>query len=102
MFYTELAIFGVPCEVPDPESLFHAPALARSRNTNFWILPVEVLGKGPKITWRGALKCAICPRQKAMISAGSAWAPAFKVTKAQGVSPQFASGFASRLDYCSK
>ncbi len=30
-------------------------SLARSRSTNFWILPVEVLGSGPKTTWRGTL-----------------------------------------------
>jgi hypothetical protein len=28
---------------------------ARSRSTNFWILPVDVLGKSPKTTWRGTL-----------------------------------------------
>src|SRR5271167_3586005 len=35
-------------------ALPHAPSFARSRSTNFWIFPVEVLGSGPKITWRGA------------------------------------------------
>ena len=28
---------------------------ARSRRTNFWILPVLVLGTSPKTTWRGHL-----------------------------------------------
>src|SRR5207249_9173656 len=68
---------------------------ALSRNTNFWILPVEVFGSGPKTTWRGALNRAMRSRQKAMISPGSAAAPSFSVTKAQGVSPQFGSGFAT-------
>jgi hypothetical protein len=31
------------------------PSFARSRSTNFWILPVEVFGSGPKTTWRGTL-----------------------------------------------
>ena len=47
-------------------------SFARSRSTNFWILPVEVFGSGPNTTWRGALKCARRSRQKAMISAASA------------------------------
>ena len=29
--------------------------LARSRSSNFWILPVEVFGSGPKTTMRGTL-----------------------------------------------
>jgi hypothetical protein len=29
--------------------------LARSRSSNFWILPVEVFGNGPKTTVRGTL-----------------------------------------------
>ena len=40
-----------------------------SRSTNFWILPVEVLGRLVKTTVRGDLKWARCSRQKAMISA---------------------------------
>ena len=32
--------------------------LACSRSSNFWILPVEVLGSGPNTTVRGALKRA--------------------------------------------
>src|SRR5882672_7808244 len=28
---------------------------ACSRSTNFWILPVDVFGSGPKTTWRGTL-----------------------------------------------
>jgi hypothetical protein len=31
---------------------------ARSRSTNFWILPVAVVGRGPNTTDFGALKCA--------------------------------------------
>ena len=31
---------------------------AFSRSTNFWILPVAVVGNGPNITVFGALKCA--------------------------------------------
>ncbi len=34
----------------------------------FWILPVEVLGSGPKTTVRGTLKRAMLSRQKAIIS----------------------------------
>ena len=34
------------------------PHLARSRRRNFWTLPVEVFGNGPKTTVRGALKWA--------------------------------------------
>ena len=32
-----------------------AISLARSRSSNFWILPVEVFGNGPKTTVRGTL-----------------------------------------------
>ena len=31
-------------------SLAYAPSFARSRSTNFWIFPVEVFGRGPKMT----------------------------------------------------
>ena len=34
-----------------------------SRNTYFWILPVEVLGNSPNTTCLGALKCAMRARQ---------------------------------------
>ena len=30
-------------------------AFACSRSTNFWILPVLVLGTSPNTTWRGTL-----------------------------------------------
>src|SRR5207245_2253899 len=68
---------------------------ARSRNANFWILPVEVFGSGPNITARGTLKRARWPRQKAMISSAVALASGLRVTKAQGVSPQVGSGRAT-------
>src|SRR5208337_2708344 len=37
---------------------------ARSRSRNFCSFPVEVFGKGPKMTVFGALKCAKRSRQK--------------------------------------
>jgi len=33
-------------------------AFASSRSLNFWILPVEVLGRSTNTTWRGHLKWA--------------------------------------------
>src|SRR5690554_4327692 len=42
---------------------------ASSRSTNFWILPVEVLGSSVKITVFGTLKRARCSRQCSMMSA---------------------------------
>ena len=61
--------------------------LARSRSSNFWILPVDVLGSGPNTTLAGALKWASRSRHQAMMPASSAVAPGFSVTKAQGRSP---------------
>jgi len=46
-----------------------------SRNTNFWIFPVEVFGSTPKITCLGTLKRAIWARQCSMIPASVADAP---------------------------
>src|SRR5258708_7943620 len=70
--------------------------LARSRSTNFWILPVEVLGNGPNTTVRGTLKWARLSRHQPMISAAvTGTAFGFKVTKAHGVSPHFSSGRAT-------
>src|SRR3954453_11183267 len=72
---TELS-FGAAFAAHAPAALFVAPGraahpstFARSRNTNFWIFPVEVFGSGPNTTWRGALKCARRSRQNAMMSA---------------------------------
>jgi len=62
---------------------------------NFWILPVEVFGRGPNITVRGALKWARRARQKAMISSTVALASGFRLTKAHGVSPHIGSGRAT-------
>src|SRR5260370_40343209 len=76
----------------DPAQAF---SFARSRNTNFWILPVDVFGSGPNSTVRGALKRARCSRQKAMISSAVAAASGFRGTKAQGVSPHIGSGRAT-------
>jgi hypothetical protein len=53
-------------------------SFARSRNTNFWIFPVEVFGSGPNMTVRGALKLARRWRQKANpIDAESAFQQGF-------------------------
>src|SRR5260370_5937839 len=76
----------------DPAQTF---SFARSRNTNFWILPVEVFGSGPNSTVRGALKPPRCSRQKAMISSALAAASGFRVTKAHGASPHIRAGRAA-------
>src|SRR5438309_901980 len=68
---------------------------AFSRSRNFWILPVEVFGSSPKTTARGALNLARWPRQNSMISISEALASGLSSTKAHGVSPHFASGFAT-------
>src|SRR5437879_6395354 len=68
---------------------------AFSRSRNFWILPVEVFGSSPNTTARGALNLARWPRQNSMISISEALASGFSSTKAHGVSPHFASGFAT-------
>ena len=62
---------------------------ARSRSRNFCSFPVEVFGKGPKMTVFGALKCAKRSRQKSMISCSVAEAPSFSVTKARVSRPIF-------------
>src|SRR5258706_8503079 len=69
-----------------------AVLFARSRRRNFWILPVEVLGSGPKITVFGALKRAMRARQNSMISSTLAEAPSFSSMNAHGVSPHLGSG----------
>src|SRR5690349_20718261 len=61
--------------------------LAVSRKMNFWILPVDVFGSGPKTTALGILKLAMLARQKAMMSSAVAAPPGLRVTNAQGVSP---------------
>src|SRR3954471_23833576 len=65
------------------------------RSSNFWILPVEVLGNSPNTTAFGTLKPARCFLQCATMSAAVTFAPAFSSTKAQGVSPHFGSGLAT-------
>src|SRR5690606_37994208 len=56
------------------------PAQALSRRTNFWIFPVPVFGRSPKVTVFGALylasRCFTC----SMISASVADAPSLRVT----------------------
>src|SRR6185503_15626610 len=69
--------------------------LARSRRTNFWILPVEVFGSSPNTTARGALNLARCSRQKSMSSFSVTCELFFSSTKAHGVSPHFSSGRAT-------
>src|SRR5437588_1187746 len=68
---------------------------AFSRSRNFWILPVALFGSSPTNTERGALNRARWPRQNSMISISEALALGFSSTKAHGVSPHFASGFAT-------
>src|SRR5690606_26523290 len=71
-------------------------ALAMSRSTYFWILPVLVFGSWVKTTVLGTLKPARCSRQKATMSAWvTSWWSALRVMKAQGVSPHFSSGRAT-------
>src|SRR5215470_413478 len=69
---------------------------ACSRSRNFWILPVEVFGSGPKTMRLGALKRASIPRHHSISSfASSSSGPATSgrsVTKAVGVSPHSGSG----------
>ncbi len=61
---------------------------APPRSTNFWILPVAVLGSSPtKVIPRGALKCASRSRTNAISSSSVAGWPASSTTKACGVSP---------------
>lgn len=69
---------------------------ARSRSTNFWILPVAVFGSSAKMTCRGHLNLARRAWQNPMSSAelGSA-APALSSMKAHGTSPHFSSGWAT-------
>jgi hypothetical protein len=105
---TQAVMFGPAPEAPPlPPGARRPPALpsgsrrrqapaARSRRTYFWILPVEVLGSGPKTTCFGTLKCARFARHHAMIApASTGSAPGLRVTKAQGVSPHVGSGRAT-------
>ena len=48
---------------------------ARSRSTNVCTFPMEIFGRGPNTTRRGALKWAILSRQKAMTSTSAGAAP---------------------------
>jgi len=68
------------------------PPHSFSRRRNFWILPVEVLGRVANSTAFGHLKWARCSRQKSMRSAPEASAPGFNATKAFGTSPHFGCG----------
>ena len=72
-----------------------AVLFARSRSRYFWILPVEVLGSGPKTTVLGALKRAMRARQNSMISSAETEAPSLSYKKAHGVSPHLGSGCAT-------
>ena len=47
---------------------FVLPPHSLSRRTNFWIFPVDVLGRSPNSTAAGALKWAMCCLQNSMIS----------------------------------
>src|SRR6516164_9700315 len=70
--------------------------VARSRSRNFWIFPVEVLGRLPKTRVLGTLKRARRSRQKAMTSASfGCAAPGLSSRKAHGVSPHVESGRAT-------
>src|SRR4029079_1240936 len=70
--------------------------LALSRSTNFWILPVAVLGSGPNTIALGALKCAMRSRHHATTSGlATTGGSGFSVTNAQGVSPHLSSGRAT-------
>src|SRR2546428_171245 len=66
-----------------------------SRRTNFWTLPVDVLGRSPNSTAAGHLKWATCWRQDSMTSASVAFIPGLRVTKAFGRSPHLSSGMAT-------
>src|SRR5206468_13017871 len=74
---------------------FSRPFHSRSRRTNFWIFPVDVLGRSPNATAAGALKWAMRWRQNSMSSGSLAVWPGFKVTNAFGRSPHFSSGTAT-------
>src|SRR5437667_5928182 len=74
---------------------FARPFHSLSRRTNFWTLPVEVLGRSPNSTAAGHLKCAMCCLQKSMISRSLVWCPGLSVTNAFGRSPHFSSGTAT-------
>lgn len=56
------------------------PAHALSRNTNFWIFPVEVFGNSANVTVFGALNRASLPFTCSMISASVAVAPSRRLT----------------------
>src|SRR6266540_440881 len=68
---------------------------ARSRSSNFWILPVAVVGRGPKITVRGTAKRGRCSRAKPISSSAVSVVPGRSSTNAQGVSPHVSSGRAT-------
>src|SRR2546427_172893 len=74
---------------------FARPFHSLSRRTNFWTLPVEVLGRSPNSTAAGHLKCAMCWRQNSMTSASVAFIPGLRVTNAFGRSPHLSSGTAT-------
>ena len=70
-------------------------AFARSRNWNFWIFPVDVLGISSKRMSLGTLYAANRVLQWAISSSALAMLAGFSSTKATGVSPHLASGLAT-------
>ena len=65
----------------DKADRLYFKALALSRRTNFWILPVEVLGNSSMMAiCLGALKWASLVRQNAINSSGVAVIPGLRVT----------------------
>src|SRR5712691_12857334 len=79
---------------------FLYPCHSFSRSSNFLILPVEVLGRSQNSTAFGHLKCAMCWRQKAIMSSAVGCIPALRTTKALGTSPQRSSGMATTATSC--
>src|SRR3712207_7970557 len=62
----DIGVTGVQtCALP---ICFSCPAHSFSRKTNFWTLPVEVLGRSVNSTASGALKRAMFSLQKSIIS----------------------------------
>ena len=94
---TELEELYLSKTLVDDESLAllaQFPKL-KKRRRKFCTFPVEVLGIWLKTTTRGVLKCAKFSRQKAITSSALRLASGFSSIKAQGVSPQVSSGFAT-------
>ena len=64
-------------------------------SSNFWIFPVDVLGKSQKTTFFGSLNPAKVSLQKSIISFSDAGLSLINSTNAQGDSPHFSSGLAT-------